>query len=190
MAKSKNGLYAGIAVAVVIIVAVVVGVLVANRKNNAPVEEDLPEAGVVEPITDEAEPKDFSTIDETIAFGDYDGMMLLSKSIQNGEATGKVVKIEGVVSHPMSNYSIVQMTEDGSQSVGTQFVIEGVDEDGYPQDGEKIILTGHVIEKEPMYFVIQTYPELIEVIEEDTAEGSAGVESSDDAEVDASSLEY
>ena len=189
MAKSKNGLYAGIAVAVVIIVAVVVGVLVANRKNNAPADEDLPEAGVVESITDETEPMDFSTIDETIAFGDYDGMMLLSKSIQNGEATGKVVKIEGIVSHPMSNYSIVQMTEDGSQSVGTQFVIERVDEDGYPQDGERIILTGRVIEKEPMYFVIQTYPDFIEVIKESNTEGGDRTESTDATEVNTTTVE-
>ena len=189
MAKSKNGLYAGIAVAVVIIVAVVVGVLVANRKNNAPAEKDLSETGVVESITDETEPRDFSTIDETIAFGDYDGMMLLSKSIQNGEATGKVVKIEGIVSHPMSNYSIVQMTEDGSRSVGTQFVIEGVDEDGYPQDGESIILTGRVIEKEPMYFVIQTYPDFIEVIEESNTEGDDRTESTDETEVNTTTVE-
>lgn len=171
MAKSNNGLYAGIAVAVVVIVAVVVGVLVMNRKNT-PVDNDIDSANVVEPTTNnntnnDSNVQDLSVIDETIEFGDYDSMMILSKSIQNGEATDKVVKIEGIVSHPMSNYSIVQISEDGTQSVGTQFVIEGMTEDDYPDDGEHIVLTGRVIEKEPMYFVIQTWPEYILEIEND-----------------------
>ena len=105
---------------------------------------------------------EYNNIDETIEFGDYEGMETLAKSIQNGYATGKVVKIEGLVSHPMSKYSIVEANESGSQKIGTEFYIDGADEADYPADGDRITITGEVVEKSPLYFVIKTTPQYVE----------------------------
>ena len=91
-------------------------------------------------------------------------MYTLSKSIQNGEATGEIVMIDGVVSHPMTKYSIVEKGEDGNK-IGTEFVIEGIEEDAYPEDGTRLVITGEVIEKEPLYYIIKTTPEYVNVLE-------------------------
>lgn len=159
MAKSKNGLYIGIGVAVVAVIAIVVGLIIANKPKGTEIDvvEEPQEAEVV---------STFDNVDEIVDFGDYDAMYTLSKSIQNGEATGKIVRIEGLVSHPMSKYSIVEESADGTGSIGTEFVIEGADETSYPDDGARVVITGAVIEKEPLYFVIQTTPEYIVLVDD------------------------
>lgn len=148
--KNNNGLFIGIAVAVVVVIAIVVAVVAMNNKNEG--SADGGNTAV-----------EYSKIDETIEFDDYDNMMTLSKSIQNGYSTGKVVKIEGLVSHPMSTYSVVQENEDGSKKIGTEFIIEGADSADYPADGSRIVITGEVVEKSPMYFVIKTTPNNVEI---------------------------
>ncbi len=161
MAKTKNaGLYASIALAVVAVIVVIVGIVIMNNNKNTEPAGD--EYDIIEP----AEPEDtsnYETVDEIIELGDYDGMKELSKAIQNGEATGKIVQITGKVSHPMTSYSIVQESADGTEKIGTQFVIEGAEESDYPQDEDLITITGEVVEKESLYFVIQTTPEYIEI---------------------------
>ena len=171
--KPNKGMVIGIAVAVVAVIAIIVGVIIA-KGNEGGVGEggDGTEAGQVEGVNN----MDFSDINVTVEYGDYDGMYTLSKSIQNGEMLGQIVKIEGDVSHPMSKYSIVEEDENGSK-IGTEFVIEGLDESEYPSDGARIVITGEVIEKEPLYYVIRTVPEYVEVIEEsDDMEGEEYIE--------------
>lgn len=160
--KNNNGLYICIAVAVVVVIAIVVGVIVANNNKNS--GTDGQDNSSQSSKTDGNEVEYFST-DETIDFGDYEAMEILSKSIQNGEATGRIVKINGIVSHPMRTYSIVQENSDGTKKIGTQFIIEGADESSYPKDGEHVVITGEVVETDPMVFVIKTTPNNIEILE-------------------------
>jgi len=157
MAKKNNtSLYAGIAVAVIVVVAIIIGVVIAN-KNKSGGEPGQSEGGSSQSVPQ------YSTIDETVTYGDYDSMEILSKKIQNGEMVGKVVKVEGLVSHPMSTFSVVEPNEDGSQKIGTKFVITGADEADYPKDGDRIVITGEIIEESPMVFIIKTYPQYIKV---------------------------
>lgn len=159
--KPNKSMVIGIAVAAVAVIAIIIGVIIAKGNESGVGEgDDGTESGYVEGVND----MDFSDVNITVDYGDYDGMYTLSKSIQNGEMLGQIVKIEGDVSHPMSKYSIVEEDENGSK-IGTEFVIEGAQEDEYPEDGTHIIITGEVIEKEPLYYVIRTAPQYVEVIE-------------------------
>ena len=160
MAKSKNNnmLYIGI-VAVVVIIAIIVGVVLANRGSGN--EGGDTGTGEETSQTESLKASDLASVDEVVEYGDYDAMYDLSKSIQNGEMTGQVVQIDGDISHPMSTYSIVEQNEEGSSSIGTQFIIAGDVE--YPEDGDRVVITGMVIEQSPMVFVIQTLPEFVEV---------------------------
>lgn len=159
MGKNKTGLYAGIA-AIVVVIAVIIGVVLAKGggSNNNGGDDNGTINNPDETLVDDV---DYDTVDVSIAFGDYEAMSELSKEIQNGEATGKIVEIEGIVSHPMSLYSIVQESEDGTGSIGTQFIIEGAEDSDYPEDGDRITITGEVVEKEPLYFVIKTTPDYV-----------------------------
>ena len=167
MAKSKKNndsnnyfVFIGI-VAAVLVIAVIIGVVAMNNRGGGDEGGSDSNGPVVIDDGNSLSASDLENVDVTIEYGDYDGMYDLSKSIQNGEMVGQVVQIEGDVSHPMSTYSIVQRNDEDSASIGTQFVIEGDAE--YPEDGAHVIITGKVIEQSPMYFVIQTLPEFIEV---------------------------
>ena len=116
MAKAKNNNLLYIGIAVVVVVAVIIGVIVAvkgNGGNNGGDGGTSQDAGLTA--------ADLAKVDVEIEYGDYDGMEKLSKSIQNGEMTGKVVKIDGIVMHPGTSYSIGQANEAGSSKIGTQF---------------------------------------------------------------------
>lgn len=157
MAEKKNkGIIVGIVVAVVVLIAVVAVVLVTKGDREEAIESG--DGGIVVQ-TDYLEP------DVVVEYGDYDTMRTQSKAIQNGEMLGKTVRIEGIVSHPMTKYSIVQEDENGNK-IGTEFVIEGLDEDEYPQDGERVVISGEVIEKSTLYYIIKTRPEFVEIVEE------------------------
>lgn len=148
MAKKKNNnnnLYIGIAVAVIVVIAIVVAVVLINKNKDN-------DSG----SSDTTSSVEYNTVDETISFGDYEGMEKLSKAIQNGEMVGKVVKIKGLVSHPMSTYSVVQANADGTQKIGTQFIISDADDSEYPEDGDTVVITGEVVQSSPMVFVIKT----------------------------------
>lgn len=163
MAKQQNkGMIIGIAVAVVVVIAIIIGVVVAvTGGGNGGSDGGEPETGRTNNYETEM---DFSNIDASVAFGDYDTMYTQAKAIQNGEMVDAVIKIDGIVSHPMSKYSIVEKDGNGS-AIGTEFIIDGLDESSYPQDGDHIVITGRIIEKEPLYFVIQTTPQYVEMIE-------------------------
>lgn len=147
--KNKN-LWICCVVAAIAVVAVVVGIVVA--KGNGGNNGGAPESGFADEL---------KNVDVEIEYGDYDAMEELSKDIQNGLATGKVVKIDGIVSHPLSFYSVVELNESGTNSIGTRFVIEG--ETGYPEDEDHVVITGKVIELEPLIFVIRTTKDFVEV---------------------------
>ena len=105
--KNNNSLYICLAVTAAIIIAAVVAIVMINKNSG---ENSQGQTSSVE----------YTSLDETIDYGDYEAMETLSKNIQNGYATGKVVQIDGIVSHPMSKYSIVQANSDGSQKIGTE----------------------------------------------------------------------
>ena len=158
--KNNKTLFIGIAAVVVVIVAVVIGLLVGKGKTDEPSGDN----GGISQNESGFKASELANVDVTVEYGDYDSMWTLSKAIQNGEMTGKVVKIDGLVSHPGSLYSVIQRSEDGTKGIGTQFIIEGESE--YPEDEEHIVITGKVVEKDTLYFVIKTLPEFIEVKED------------------------
>ena len=106
MAKAKNNNLLYIGIAVVVVVAVIIGVIVAVKGNSGNNGGDSDNGGTSQDAGLTA--ADLAKVDVEIEYGDYDGMEKLSKSIQNGEMTGKVVKIDGVVMHPGTSYSIGQ----------------------------------------------------------------------------------
>lgn len=162
--RTNNNMIIGVCVGVVILIAVIIGIVLMNGKkgDNGTDVTDINEPDT-EYVTDDMGRDDYTDIDAAVGFGDYDAMYAQAKAIQNGEMIGKIVQIDGVVSHPMSKYSVVEENENG-EKIGTEFIIEGLSEEEYPEDGERIIITGEVIEKEPMYFVIKTTPEYVEIV--------------------------
>lgn len=111
-------------------------------------------------------PADLENVDLEVEFGDYDGMQALSKDIQNGRVTDEVVKIDGYVSNFAKGmaFNIAERSLDGTELVGTTFVIEGVEEEDYPADETHVILTGKVVDDSGILFTIHTLPEFIEVV--------------------------
>lgn len=154
--NNKKTLYIGIGA--VVVIAIVVGIIIAvtrssgnNNEGDGTNQSTVYTAG------------DFTPIQQSIEFGDYNTMFTLAKEIQNGEAIGKIVEIDGYVSHPGTKYSIVQKSADGTKSIGTEFVIEG-DSAFYPQDGEHVVLVGKVVEREPLYYNLATIQELVSIV--------------------------
>ncbi len=123
MAKSNKNLYIGIGVAVVA-VAIIAGAVVGLSAGRNSGDNEGGNSGDTSQTSDGLKASDLKNVDAEVEFGDYDGMSILAKDIQNGYAIGKVVKIEGTVSHPMSAYSVVEANADGSQKIGTQFIID------------------------------------------------------------------
>ena len=159
MAKKNNNLIY-ICIAVVVVIAVIIGVIVAVKGNSGNNGGNSDNGGTSQDTGLTA--ADLAKVDVEIEYGDYDGMEKLSKSIQNGEMTGKVVKIDGVVMHPGTSYSIGQATEAGSSKIGTQFDIVDAVAAYYPADKDRVVITGKVVEKEPLYYMIETLQEFVE----------------------------
>lgn len=159
MDKSKKNMYLYIGIGAAVVVAIIVGVAIALSHGGG---GNGSEGGGGSSSSARVTAAELSSVNTTIDFGDFDGMTTLSKDIQNGYATGKIVKIDGTVSHPMSTYSIVQSNSAGTSKIGTQFIIDG-DNATYPSDGAHVVITGKVIEKDPLLFLIVTLPEYVEV---------------------------
>ena len=121
-----------------------------------------------------ADPKALTAADlanptKTVAYGDFEAMQTLSKAIQNGEATGEVVSIDGEVINFAKgmSYSIGEKEPEGSSRIGTTFVIVGAEEDAYPKDTTHVKFTGKVFFDEDAFsFKLYTLPEYVEVVEE------------------------
>ena len=110
---------------------------------------------------------DLANVGIVIEYGDYDAMSELSANIQNARSEGSVVQVDGMVVNYGSgtSYSIVEPKADGSTRIGTVFKIEGASEDVYPQDGQRVKITGIVGSDETGYtYFIKTLPEFVEVI--------------------------
>lgn len=160
MAKAKNNNLLYIGIAVVVVIAIVIGVIVAVKGNSGNNGGDSDNSGTSQDAGLTA--ADLAKVDVEIEYGDYDGMEKLSKSIQNGEMTGKVVKIDGVVMHPGTSYSIGQANESGSAKIGTQFDIVDAAAAYYPADKDHVVITGKVVEKQPLVYTIETISEFVE----------------------------
>lgn len=160
--KNNNNIIIGAVAGVIAVVGIVVGVVLARGNGgDGGSDSGKDNSGTSQ---DGGEQMDFSHVDATVMFGDYDEMFKYSKSIQNGEMTGKSIKIEGIVSHPMSMYSITQKDAEKG-SIGTVFEIVGASNEDYPQDGDRIVITGKVVEKSALNFIIRTEPRYVEIIE-------------------------
>lgn len=156
--KSNRNIIMGIVATVVALVVVIVAVSVLKNKRDEGGDNSGSDGGSA---TSQIK---YTDIDTKVEYGDYDTMYTIAKSIQNGEMVGKVVRIDGIVSHPMSKYSIVEADANGG-TIGTEFEIEGAGEEMYPSDGDHVVVTGEVVEKSPMYFIIKTSPEHVEVVD-------------------------
>ena len=178
--KQNKNLIIGICVAAVVVIAVIVGIVLIKGRGDDVIESDT--GNNAGQIDTGAEGSEFSHIDVMVGYEDYDMMLEQSKAIQNGEMLGKVIQIDGIVSHPMKNYSIGQKDENGS-FIGTEFVIEDASEENYPIDGDHVVITGEVIEKSPMYFVIRTTLQNVVLLER-------GDEMDDEVEYDDGEIEY
>lgn len=158
MARSNKGLYIG--VIVIVVIAIIVGIVVAPRGNEGEGGESGDETSQ-EVDLNIVTAEELADASDVISLGDYAGMESLSSKIQNGEMTGKIVKIEGIVSHPGSVYSIVEEDAETGNKIGTQFIIQDAEESDYPEDGERVIITGKVVEESPLVFVIKTLFEFV-----------------------------
>lgn len=157
--KNKNNSLLYIGIAAVVIIAIIVGVVIAMRNKGGDTGGN---GGDSTSQTAGLSAADLANVDETVAYGDYDAMEELSKSIQNGEMVGKVVKIDGIVMHPATSYSIGQANESGSAKIGTQFDIVDAAAAYYPADGDRVVITGKVVEKQPLVYMIETLSEFVE----------------------------
>ena len=160
------------AVAAVVVIGVIIAIAVAtsnkgdeggdNKDNNGSSQQENKDNKYDKKATISAD--DLKNVDETIDFGDYDAQQTLSKAIQNGEKTGKVVKIEGTVSHFSKgmSFNIGQKKTEGNQFIGTTFVIEDAEgEDDYPEDGDHVVITG-IVKAEGYAFQIKTLKKFVE----------------------------
>ena len=107
---------------------------------------------------------DLANVDIVIEYGDYDAMSDLPANIQNARSEGSVVQVDGVVVNYGMSYSIVEPSDDGKR-IGTVFKIEGAADSAYPQDGQRVKITGIVGSDETGYtYFIKTLPEFVEVV--------------------------
>lgn len=165
--KINKNLCIGIGVAVVVLIAIIVGVvfLIKNNGSGANDTQTTDDIGEVADV-ESAGPQGSSSlnIEVSVDYEDYESMKTFAQAVQNGELTGKTVQVDGIISHPANKYSIVERAEDGT-TIGTEFIIEGIEEGDYPQDGDHVVITGEIVEKEPLYFIIKTSPQYVETVE-------------------------
>lgn len=152
MAKMDKKIVGVIAGVVVVAAVATVAVVMINKNNSGSSNEGGSTSSLVE---------DLKKVDARISYDDFEGMKNLSKDIQNGKMTGKVVEIDGLVNHPGQSYSIVEKSADGKQKIGTVFTIEDGEKADYPSDGARITITAKVVEKESLNFQLVTLKEYI-----------------------------
>ena len=103
----------------------------------------------------------------SIAYGDYDAMSAFSKKCQNGDyADGQTVTIDGRLSiSPMGSVSIGQRNDAKGEYVGTMLVVNGWNEDNYPQDETRVKVSGRLKRNEQFWFLyITAEPEDVESV--------------------------
>lgn len=157
---SKTMTYAIIGVLAVALIGGGIFLLTRNKgDNNGGNSSDVPE--VVEPtVVTAAELNGERAV--TIAYGDYEAMQTLASDIQNGRMTGKIVEIDGIVSHPGTSYSITEASADGTTKIGTVFNIK--DGSAYPEDGKRARVIAKVVEESAMNFQLATLKDFVEEV--------------------------
>ena len=159
-----------IGLAAVLVVVGVVWLIVRGKGDNSQPENNNNNAASVEDKTKVAAGElAADKVTDKVSFGDYDAMFTLSKAIQNGQKVGAIVSVEGIVSHKLSSYSVVQenpkKAEEGEMSqIGTVFTIQDGDSADYPKDEERIKITAKVMEVSPLNFQLVTLKDFIEVV--------------------------
>lgn len=154
---SKTMTYAIIGVLAVALIGG--GIFLLTRNNGGNNNGGTPE--VVEPtVVTAAELNGEKAV--TIAYGDYEAMQTLASDIQNGRMTGKIVEIDGIVSHPGTSYSITEANSDGTAKIGTVFNIK--DSTTYPADGKHVRVIAKVIEVSAMNFQLATLKDFVEEV--------------------------
>ena len=156
MVKKSNKTIYLIIGAVILVVVAVTAVLVITNKNK---DGDSSSSDGGSSSSYKVSSAELKNPDVKVSYGDYDAMEALSSDIQNGRMTGKVVEIDGLVSHPGQSYSIVQADADGKQKIGTVFNIE--DSSEYPKDGTHIVITAKVLEKSALNYQLFTLKEFV-----------------------------
>ena len=159
MAKKSDKKMTYLTIGAVVAVIIVVIVVIIINNNNKTVDTS---SGVNTSETSSGVSSgDLKNVNVEISYGDFDAMKTLSSDIQNGRMTGKVVKIDGLVSHPGRNYSVVQKNADGTQKIGTVFNIQDGGDSDYPADGAHVVITAKVVEKEPLNYQLVTLKEFV-----------------------------
>ena len=163
--KSLKWIVAGL-VAILAIVAVV-WLVIRNNNNGNGNGSGNNASEVTEETKVSASELAADKVTDKVAFGDYDAMFTLSKDIQNGKKVGAIVQVDGVVSHKLSSYSIVQDNpnkekENEMSQVGTVFVIQDGEAADYPKDGDKAQITAKVMEISPLNFQLVTLKDFVE----------------------------
>lgn len=156
-------------VAILVIVGAVWFFFIRGKNNDSqPENEEVSSFDDVNSVT-EAEFTQ-KNLAETIGFNDYTAMFTFSKAVQNGQKTGEIVEIEGLVSHKTSSYSVVQenpkKAEEGEMSqIGTVFTIKDGSETDYPADGKRVKIMAKVMEVSPLNFQLVTFKKFVNVVE-------------------------
>ena len=158
---NKTTIYAIVGVCVALVIGVVVFLATRSHSEDGGTSDEGGSSSSSQTIT-----AGFDNPDVEIEYGDFDGMQSLSKDIQNGYMTGKVVKVVGLVSHPGTSYSVVEPNSDDTKKIGTVFTIEDATESEYPKDGEMIEITAKVVEKSTFNFQLVTTKGYVSIIEE------------------------
>lgn len=158
--NNKTTIYTIVAVCVVLVTLVVAFLATRSHSEEGDTSDNSRSSNSSQSIT-----VGFDNPDIEIEYGDYDAMESLSKDIQNGYMTGKVVKVVGLVSHPGTYYSVVQPSSDGTKKIGTVFTIEDGTEEDYPNDGDKIEITAKVVETSTLNFQLVTTKDYVSIEE-------------------------
>ena len=140
--------------------------LIGCKSNANTVEDTQSEQG--EAVSGEWMPAQAQLQDTvSIAYGDYDAMSAFSKKCQNGDyADGQTVTIDGRLSiSPMGSVSIGQRNDAKGEYVGTMLVVNGWNEDNYPQDETRVKVSGRLKRNEQFWFLyITAEPEDVESV--------------------------
>lgn len=158
--EQKNTTIIVIAVVAIIAIIAAVFLIVNNNKGSSDGGQPVQDSSNVAKRVSADDLK--GEIYKTVEYNDYESMEKLSKEIQNGYITGKVVTIDGKVSHKLKSYSLVQRNSSDNKSIGTVFLIDDAEESDYPKDEDRIKITAKVVEVDTMNFQLVTLKEFVQ----------------------------
>ncbi len=131
--------------------------------NTQPSEEESESTDSVDPAT-----VDYSKVDLTIEYGDYEAINTLMNEMQEGKYDGKVIKIDGISSKMVTSCSIMEDKGEG-EKIGVGYAIQGEENlDNYPTDGARVELVGVVVSNEYAVRSLSVPKDQLNVIKEPT----------------------